>query len=296
MVTQTIATEPDLQHHRTQFETRFLAHLAGLGLSDATPCPLLGGRSNRVWRLGGIVVKLYGRGNANPLFANDPSREQAALSALYRTGMVPSPLAAGQFEGRDWLAYQHSPGVTWSSGTTRVAELLGRLHTQPVIPDLPNGISGSAEIAAQTRTILGHCRMGNDLLRIEPTRPVAPLGVHRLIHGDPVPGNIVTCDGQLTLIDWQCPQIGDPAEDVALFLSPAMQQVYRGAPLSAVEEAAFLAAYPDPQVVARYLELKPWFHWRMVAYCWWRDERDGEADSRAYRLERAALDACLAAA
>ena len=107
-----------------------------------------------------------------------------------------------------------------------------------------------------------------------------------------MPGNIVAHDGTLTLIDWQCPQIGDPTEDLALFLSPAMQQVYRGAPLSAAEEAAFLDRYPDPQLVARYLALRPWYHWRMAAYCLWRDQRDGRMPSRAFDLELAALRAC----
>ncbi|WP_405108425.1 phosphotransferase [Phaeobacter sp. BS52] len=105
-------------------------------MSDARPSPLLGGRSNRVWRLGGIVVKLYGDSHANPLFANDAAREYAALQALNGTALVPELLTSGQFEGHDWLAYRHSPGVTWSSGSAEVAALLGRLHAQPVIPGL----------------------------------------------------------------------------------------------------------------------------------------------------------------
>ncbi|AUR05601.1 thiamine kinase ThiK-like protein [Phaeobacter inhibens] len=292
-MTRAETTEPGLPNLSPYFIARFLAYLSDCGVSDATPSPLLGGRSNLVWRLGGIVVKLYGDSHANPLFANDAAREYATLQALNGIALVPELLTSGQFEGHDWLAYRHSPGVTWSSGTAEVAALLGRLHAQPVIPSLPIGVSGSEEIKDQTRSILAYCGDAGDLNRLEPGRKIPAAGRKVLIHGDPVPGNIVTSGGCLTLIDWQCPQIGDPAEDLALFLSPAMQQVYRGAPLTGAEEATFLAAYPEAEITQRYLLLKPWFHWRMTAYCQWRDERDGDQNSLAYRLERAALEACL---
>ena len=38
---------------------------------------------------------------------------------------------------------------------------------------------------------------------------------------------------------------GGPVDDLALFLSPAMQVLYRGRPLTAEEGAAFLDAYPN---------------------------------------------------
>nr|WP_237028955.1 aminoglycoside phosphotransferase family protein [Phaeobacter porticola] len=239
-----------------------------------------------------VVVKLYAKSHDNPLFANDPGRERAALTALAGTGMVPHPLTFGAFDGCDWLAYRHIPGITWTSGAGHVAQLLGRLHDQPVIEDLPSGASGSHALEIQTRAILDRCRDPQDLQHSEPPGHVRPHDQATLIHGDPVPGNILAHDGTLTLIDWQCPQIGDPVEDLALFLSPAMQQVYRGAPLSAEEEVAFLAGYPDPRLVKRYHQLRPWYHWRMAAYCRWRDERDGAGESHAYLLERTALDQC----
>ncbi|MFS4581712.1 phosphotransferase family protein [Phaeobacter sp. C3_T13_0] len=262
-------------------------------MGDCAPRPLVGGRSNRVWRLGDVVVKLYCARRENPLFANDPLREHAILTSLSTTGFVPSPLSLGRFEDHDWLAYRHTPGVTWASGAGQVATILGRLHEQPPVSGLPTGVNGSDELALQTRQILDLCKVSLDLRKAEPTGHVALLASTRLIHGDPVPGNIVVSHGHLTLIDWQCPQIGDPAEDIALFLSPAMQQIYRGEALTALEESEFLATYPDPEVVARYQLLKPWYHWRMASYCRWRDERDGRQDSLAYQLERAALDQCM---
>ena len=124
---------------------------------------------------------------------------------------------------------------------------------------------------------------------MEPQGHVAPSGRRRLVHGDPVPGNIVTGPGRAALIDWQCPALGDPAADLAIFASPAMQQVYRGAPLSEAESAAFLAAYPDEETVARYRALRPWYHWRMAAYCLFRAERGRAGYAAGLTLERAAL-------
>ncbi|WP_084299532.1 aminoglycoside phosphotransferase family protein [Leisingera caerulea] len=250
---------------------------------------MTGGRSNHVWRAGGLVIKLYAADGNNPLFANDPAREIAVLTVLSGTGMVPSLVQTGVFEGRRWLAYAHVNGSPWQQDTGHVAQLLGRLHDLAPPPGLPEGVNGSAALEVQTFEILKSCHDRDQLAALRPLGQVPPLPQPVLIHGDPVPGNLLAHDGTLTLIDWQCPQIGDPAEDLALFLSPAMQLMYRGAPLSKPEEDAFLAAYPDPRIAGRVLALKPWFHWRMAAYCLWRAERGSARDREAFELERAAL-------
>jgi len=245
---------------------------------------LSGGRSNHVWQSGDIVVKLYRPSRENPLFANDPVRERQSLQALSGTGIVPRYLSHGRWRGQDWLMYRHLAGAPWRQDTAHVARLLGILHDQTAFDGLPAGANGSQALAAQTRTILASCApSGLDLSPLRPQGVVPPTRQTGLIHGDPVPGNLVEYDGTLALIDWQCPQRGDPAEDLALFLSPAMQLLYRGRPLGREEEAQFAAAYPDRRVVARYFALKPWFHWRMAAYCMWRN------DTEALDLEVSAL-------
>ena len=257
--------------------------------------PFLGGRSNRVWRCGDRVVKLYLGQGENPLFANDPLREAAALAALSGTGMVPTLQGAGRFEGFNWLIYGHITGAPWQQGSGHVAQLLGRLHDQPEFSGLPRGVNGSAALEEQVDSILMACPSGDALVtQLRQARPIGQvpaLAQLAVIHGDPVPGNLLAHDGTLTLIDWQCPQMGDPSEDLALFLSPAMQLLYRGKTLSPREEEAFLAAYPDPRVVGRYLSLKPWFHWRMAAYCLWRSVQGNPQDRRALDLELAAFAA-----
>lgn len=263
--------------------------MAATGLHVPAPRRLTGGRSNHVWRAGGLVIKLYSADGANPLFANDPVREISVLAALSGTGMVPPLVQSGEFEGRRWLGYAHVNGRPWQEDAGHVAQLLGRLHDLAPPPGLPEGANGSAELEMQAVEILAHCAGQKQLAGLRPLGRVPPLAQTVLIHGDPVPGNLLAHDGTLTLIDWQCPQTGDPAEDLALFLSPAMQLMYRGAPLTKAEKDAFLRAYPDPRIAGRTLALMPWFHWRMAAYCLWRAERGGAKDWQAFELERAAL-------
>ncbi|NRB16916.1 MAG: phosphotransferase [Rhodobacteraceae bacterium] len=282
-----------------EFEADLFAHIAVRGLAVENPERLAGGRSNLVWRAGSVVIKLYQRPGENPLFANDALREGASLKALAGTGLAPEFLAAGQFNGCKWLAYNHIEGTVWQQDTALVAQLLGRLHDQPGFFRLPKGRNGSAELTEQTLAILARCHSSNPLRGLAPSGQVAACENPVVIHGDPVPGNLVDHAGTLTLIDWQCPQQGDPAEDLALFLSPAMQLLYRGTPLTRLEEDAFLGAYPDRRVVARLLALKPWFHWRMAAYCLWRSGQGNQGrhrDHDAMVLELEALQSIIPSA
>lgn len=263
--------------------------LAGLVDPGARWTPLAGGRVNRLWRVGEVVVKRYDPRAASPLFPNDPDAEAAALAAFAPAGLAPLPLG----RGNGWLAYRYHPGRRWSGRMADeppggVARLLGRLHRQPAgglgfLRRLP---SGADALRAQGRAILRGCAGG-----LPPPPDVAdpgPAPVPVPIHGDAVPGNVIAGPAGLVLIDWQCPALGDPAEDLALFLSPAMQMLYRGAPLTATEADAFLSAYPDPRAAGRYRALAPLFRWRMAAHCLWRAERGAPDYRRAQALEGAA--------
>jgi len=262
---------------------------------DARAERLAGGRTNRVWRLRGgaydLVLKLYASGGAMPLFANDPAREAACLAALSGSGLAPGLVAADPGGGPPWVLYRHLPGVGWMQGVGLVADLLARVHAAVPPPGLPKAPDGSAALARQTLEILSLCRSAPaaELRALAPRGEVAPSGQARLLHGDPVPGNIMVQDGQATLIDWQCPALGDPVGDLAIFASPAMQHAYRGSPLDGAEKDEFLRAYPDRAAVERYRALAPWYHWRMAAYCLFRAERGRAGYAEGLELERAAL-------
>ena len=183
------------------------------------------------------------------------------------------------------LVYYHLDGAGWSGATEPVARLLRKLHKVPVLPvrsiakhpqDLLN--QGDA-ILAQVPGI-----EANHLLRLRPKAPSCEFETV-LLHGDPVPSNIVQNETTLRLIDWQCPAIGDPTEDFAIFLSPAMQHLFGGRVLTPHDIDRFFTAYADPTRTARYNALAPLYHWRMAAYCLWKIHKGDEEYRAGYALE-----------
>lgn len=266
--------------------------IATRGLADAPWVPLEGGRSNRTWRLGCHVVKLYER-NDNPLFPNDARAERQALDWLHTRGIAPRLHSHGATDCGAVVVYVHVGGTGWREAPERVARLLDRLHQTAPPPGLRQRPGGSTFLAVETRRILSLCAEGplrDRLLAAAPTGPEVPPATDSVfLHGDPVPGNLIDGPGGLALIDWQCPAQGDPVEDHAIFLSPAMQILYRGAPLSGAETKAYLTALADPAEAARYRRAAPWYHWRMAAYCLWRGADRYAGEARAMEAELTAL-------
>lgn len=262
--------------------------------------PLSGGRTNAVWRIepaaGGeaVVCKLYRPEGGTPLFGNDPAAERVALEALADGGLAPRPIAAGETAVGCSLVYAHVAGRGWSGqdDPAPVARALARLHRAPASAGLPEKPMAAEALRAQTLGMLaGLGARGAELAQLGPTLPVLPPARRVFLHGDATAGNTLVTARGITFIDWQCPARGDAAEDLAIFLSPAMQIVSGNAPLPVVQEAAFLAAYGDVQTVARYRALKPVFHWRMAAYCLWRAARGDAGYAQAAGTEIAALRA-----
>jgi hypothetical protein len=278
----------------TDIEQQLHRHLVSDGLiSDDTKWHAqTGGRTNKVWRLTGaadLICKLYLDASTNPLYANTPLAEYECLRALAGTGVAPDAHGFVQTPFGVVLLYHYIAGQVWDGDVLAVAELLQRVHTlNPsiglrVLPD------DAAYVAAQGLDILDKVKGGRgDELRalcpdvhIEPTAPV-------LIHTDVVAGNLILGPDGLRLIDWQCPALGDPLVDVAMFLSPAMHFIYGKSALSGDDRAAFLNAIP-PALRARYETAGALYHWRMAAYCLWRFDQ-GIADyQQAAKLEIALL-------
>lgn len=246
-------------------------------MMDAPWQALRGGRTNRLWQVGDLVLKRHDPSAESPLFPNSAMEEARALRLFAPLGLAPRLRAAGQ----DWVIYDHCPGTVGSGDAAAVAGMLGRLHKV----DLPVGTfrpvpNGSAALLAQARMIAE----GLDL-PAPPPDPSVPQTFPRVVHGDAVAGNVVSGPTGPRLIDWQCPGQGDAAEDIAAYLSPAMMWLYSGKTLSPADRAAFLAAYPDRAVIGRFLALEPLYRWRMAAHCAWRARR-GDADyANALRLE-----------
>ena len=260
---------------------------------------LRGGRTNHVWQVTGpegrdpVVVKLFDGTAQNPLFPNRPEDEARVLHALDGQGLAPRLLHHAATPLGACLIYSHLDGAPWRHGAATAAKLLHRVHQITPPKGLRQPPNGSAAIEDQIGEILAFLGHTLDDLPDLPTAPVANSGAACLLHGDPVPGNMIDCGDRLFLIDWQCPAVGDPCEDIALFLSPAMQIAYRGAPLSDAEEIAFFAAYGDADTIARYECLAPWYHARTLAYCMWQVAQGEDAAVTRAQAERSALEAAL---
>jgi len=279
------------------------AVIQALGLpNDAEWSPMPMGKTNHVWRAdipGTCLVVKWFTGQATPLFANDPFAEFACLS---RFGGYLAPLPVLFLSGSYGRAivYHFLSGPTWAKDVASVGRLLRDVHDRRHVPGLRARASGSEAMLASAEAILSACRdvpvrMRNALKRLADAPKVTPLNATdlRLLHGDPVAANIVETPDGLRLIDWQSPGLGEPCEDLAVFLSPSMQLEYRGAILTDEQSESFLLAYGDPIAWARYLRLRPFLHLRFAAYALWGLERGRNQHAQGMDAELDALDQSL---
>jgi thiamine kinase len=261
---------------------------------------LSGGRSNGIWRVEDrhqcVIAKLYRPGRSSDLFPNDAQAEHIALKALKNSGLAPDLLGKVQTERGPCVLYSHVKGASLAptaEAFERAGISLAKLHQMAPakgLREIPFGASAMLEMArgfleGAQGDEASQLRARIDAVEAPKLDNIPPV----FLHGDVVPGNIMDGPAGIVLIDWQCPAKGDPCEDLATFLSPAMQSLYGAGPISQDLEAAFLRGYGNAQVEARYRALAPLFHLRMAAYCLWQTGQ-GEADYlAAARLELAAL-------
>ena len=274
------------------------------GEAEPTWTPLLGGRTNRLWRVRqgarASVVKLYDPSSATLLFPNDPEAEFAALSHLAPRGLAPEPVA--QFDSPEGpvVIYRYIPGRAQDAALQDLARPLSRVHRADPMPRCRSLPSGSAAVIAQTDAILAQCRGRpsplHNLRRAVLALPEIASTRSRLIHGDPVATNVVATPTGPVLIDWQCPAMGDPCEDLAIVLSPSMQESYRGEMLSEAEAAEFLTSYPDAALIKRYQQLAPHYHLRMAAYALWCAETGRSPDDTGMWHDLRAAESALSSA
>ncbi|MDA0745437.1 MAG: phosphotransferase [bacterium] len=238
--------------------------------------PLTGGFWNDNVRVHGPdidwVVKHYRTNPRTSLFPVLPQAEALALETLHQKNIAPDPVAFFPDAG-PVLVYKYWPGDPWRENVIPVANLLYCLHNLPV-----QNLQGFRHLPVEPSTILAQ---GDALLKNvpednlvsslrdrRPTPASTPAPKHfSLLHTDVGAGNLIVGPDGLRLIDWQCPGIGDPTEDVWAFLSPAFQILFDRAPLSLQDRETFLNTYDSPDVRTRLPLLAPAFAYRMTAYC-----------------------------
>jgi aminoglycoside phosphotransferase (APT) family kinase protein len=246
---------------------------------------LAGGYRNEVWKIrtpsGTVIEKRYAEdpGSPNPMYPNLPDHEALAMAHLAGTGCAPelvSHLATDGTHG-SIVTYRYVSGGPWRRGVADVARLLHRVHH--VAPPVGmRALHRSAQAAMDHADTMVADTVSTPLrTRLLAARPsdVSAEQLERpaLVHTDCGPGNVIRHRGGILLIDWQCPGLGDPVEDIACFLSPAMMILYDTTPHGKVARRTFLATYDDVDVLDRYHRDGPAWHYRIGAYCVWRAAR-----------------------
>lgn len=270
----------------------------GFTVDQAKWIPLTGGRTNKLWRVtgnnGSVVCKLYSEASNNPLFPNDPQDEFSALTLLIDEDIAPIPKSFLETSRGPAILYKYLNGSTAQSDQTpRIARALARLHELPNhrFRSFRKAPVSSLEIIDHGQEILRRCTSDKvaRLAEIRPDDPKIKCDSRVFLHGDFVPANIIDVGNELKFIDWQCPAVGDPCEDISTFLSPAMQLLYTQTPITKVQKQAFLDAYPDQETISRYEVLAPLYSWRMAAYCLWQLENGKTDYAKAFELELASI-------
>ncbi|MCA9838856.1 MAG: aminoglycoside phosphotransferase family protein [Trueperaceae bacterium] len=258
--------------------------------------PLKGGYWNEVYRIQGdgfdwVLKRFYQEALRARLYPMLPDSEALALKTLKGKALAPEFVAyfPAQEHERAVLIYHYVPGSLYSGNIANIATLMRQLHKLDVadapfrvLPQTPE------EILKQADELLAASQddeLGRNLKALRPEAIAMPL-VEKpsLVHTDAWIGNFIGENNQLRLIDWQCPGLGDPAEDIWTFLESGFQQLINLPLYSTTEKVSFLETYADETLKKRLELLRPYFAYRVAAHCVMRiqDFKDRPQDKKAY--------------
>ena len=281
------------RHPDPGLKRRLIRELPALDGADWVK--LTGGRTNLVWRIDAaapmVCKQILGPG-PSVLFPNDPEAEIAVMRHVAPMGLSPQIVRVLTGDFGTALIYPYQAGDIADGPRAATARALARLHAleTDALTTLRSKPGGAALVLAEGDAILRRVNQPGPLAVLRPTADVPPSHHRVLLHGDPVPANAICRDDETLFIDWQCPAIGDPTEDLAIALSPAMNWIYARKTVSSADEAAFLSAYGNGETTARYAQMKACYAYRMAAHCLVRAEAGDQDYFEGYALELATLE------
>lgn len=247
------------------------------------------------------VIKQFVLGDENLMFPNLPDHEAQALRDLTGSAIAPAYVDfLPNADGGPVLIYEYQEGTDWRDDVNSIGLLLRKLHDKPVSDNFRTLNIEPTAILDQSQKIISAVAGDNPIrLQLDALKP-EPVSHPRLrqiclVHTDCGPGNIIVGDDGPVLIDWQCPGLGDPVEDLVCFTSPGIQLLYGCPPLGDEQILSILNAYNNPVVTNRFHALRQFYHFRLACYFLSRSQELDENNlEQSYRYDQALdLELCL---
>lgn len=269
---------------------------------------LKGGYWNAVYRIQGagfdLVLKQFADTPEGGLFPTIADAEARALEQLSGLNIAPDFHSFWpQAPGGAVLLYCFVPGQMWQGDCYVTGKLFQQLHAANVagpyrsLPMTPRALLDQADSLC---TDYQDSEWGKKLAMLRPQLVEVPTIAPVLVHTDCGPGNIIQNQQQQVFIDFQCPGLGDPCEDLTCFLSPGIFHLYGLPALTETDEQQFLSAYDNAEIVQRLQVMRAFYSYRLAAYYIMRhysqlgvDDGVAEAYGGALALEIKALETYL---
>lgn len=211
------------------------------------------------------------------------------MLSLSGSGLAPCPDSFVPLPNGWSLVVSHAVVEAKHVQAEGLAKLLAQIHAHAPWPGLPPTSLEPQSILDQSATMISADGMPKWLAHLKPKAGDPGKVIRRVIHRDLVPANVVaTKCGVAVGLDWQCPALGDPCEDISHATSPAMQSLSQRHPQIGIEDVA--EAYPDPFLRSRFYRMEPLYRWRMACYCLWKLRRGEDRYRAGLDMECAALE------
>ncbi len=277
---------------------------AGLVPAGASWHPLAGGCTGLVWRIpalgGDLICKLTPAQRESPLFPIRPRAERRLMARLAPQALAARSRWSGRHGPASVLLYRALPGAPSERLPAGLAARLAALHSLTTDAALPKRVVLVPNLVRAGRAWLAEQGAPGAILSdVDRAAGRVQTGSIVIVHGDPVPGNVLTAPGRPpALVDWQSGGRAPARHDLAVALSPGLARVYGATPPDAATRDRFLADYLEAggreEEVSAVRTLAPAFAAQIIGHCLWRTARGYCAFAVGPAAELAALTETIA--